>query len=117
MKKTNGLILWSNILTTFFLISLLSFIFCPSILSTVLPSLGVNGETLGGNVFMIIGAAILVCGTTLGWIAYAFRKKQLCLVSNIVCNIGEILSLGFFFFFIPSIVLGYIGFAKQKKWK
>ena len=114
MKRSNFW-LWSNICTSFAAVSLMSFLMAPTILPKIVPFFKSGGSVLAGNVFMIIGFVIVILGVAAGWVSYFIGNEKLCLISNIACNVGEILSLGFFLLFVPGIALGYIAYFRMRK--
>lgn len=113
--KRNILWLWSNICSSFAMVSLLSFLTAPMILPKIIPFFKGTGVSFAGNIFMIIGLVIVILGVAASWVAYCLGNEKLFLVSNIVCNVGELLSLGFFLMFLPAVVLGWLGYIKIKK--
>ena len=113
--KRNNFWLWSNICTSFSLVVLLSFLTAPVVLPVVVPFFKNAGVAFAGNAFMIAGAVIVICAVIAGWVSYLKNDRKLCLVSNIICNVGEILSLAFFPMFLPGIILGYLGYIKMNK--
>ena len=114
MKK-NILWLWSNICSSFAMVSLLSFLTAPMILPKIIPFFKGTGVSFAGNVFMIIGFVIVFLGVAACWVAYCLGNEKLFFISNIVCDVGALLSLGFVLMFVPGIVLGWLGYVKIKK--
>lgn len=54
-------------------------------------------------------------GVVFSWIGFLFKKSWAALVAAILYCVGAILFLMYALFVIPSILLGFVGYAKQKK--
>lgn len=55
-------------------------------------------------------------GAVFSWIGFCFRKSWAALVAAILYCVGALLFLMYAMFVIPSIILGFIGYSKQKKY-
>ena len=114
--KRNAFLLWSNILNSFFLVTLLSYLFCPYFLSSFLEmfksSNVFEGQPL--KIFMLVGAIVLLVGLAASWVFYIQKKEKFYIISMLVCLGGQVLTMWFFAAFIPSVILAFIGYRKMK---
>lgn len=77
-----------------------------------------SAEALGGALATALVAPhmfILGLGVIFGWVGFFDRKSWAALVAAILYCVGGLLFLVYFMFVIPSIILGFIGYSKQKK--
>lgn len=58
---------------------------------------------------------MLGLGAVFSWIGFIFKKSWAALVAAILYCVGAMLFLMYAMFVIPSIILGFIGYSKQKK--
>ncbi|MDR2748835.1 MAG: hypothetical protein LBB10_02965 [Bifidobacteriaceae bacterium] len=56
-------------------------------------------------------------GVIFAWVGFVIKKAWGALVAAILYSIGTLLFLAYFWFSIPILVLGFVGFANQKKLK
>jgi len=54
-------------------------------------------------------------GAVFSWVGFIFKKSWAALVAAILFCVGALLFLMYALFVVPSIILGFIGCAKQKK--
>lgn len=54
-------------------------------------------------------------GGVFSWIGFCFKKSWAALVAAILYCVGAMLFLLYALYVIPSIILGFIGYSKQKK--
>lgn len=54
-------------------------------------------------------------GVVFSWIGFFFKKSWAALVAAILYCVGAILFLMYALFVVPSIILGFVGYSKQKK--
>lgn len=54
-------------------------------------------------------------GAVFSWVGFCFKKSWAALVAAILYCVGALLFLMYALFVVPSIILGFIGYAKQKK--
>ena len=77
-----------------------------------------SAEALGGALATALVAPhmfILGLGVIFGWVGFLARKSWAALVAAILYCVGGLLFFVYFMFVIPSIILGFIGYSKQKK--
>lgn len=58
---------------------------------------------------------ILLIGVILGWISWVTRGTGFALASSILYCVSAVVFVMYAIFLVPSIILGFIGFARQKK--
>lgn len=58
---------------------------------------------------------VMAIGAVFCWIGFFLRKNWGALVGAILFCVGLVLFIPYFMFSIPLIILGFIGFAKQRK--
>lgn len=58
---------------------------------------------------------MFLIGAVFGWIGFLFKKSWSALVAAILYSVGTFLFLVYAMFGIPILVLGFIGYANQKK--
>lgn len=87
---------------------------------------GVGAETQSADAAEAIGAGLatllvlphvifVVVGALFGVIGFFARSPGFVLTSAILYSVAAIVFLVYAVFLIPSIVLGFVGFAKQRK--
>jgi cytochrome c oxidase assembly factor CtaG len=89
---------------------------------------GVVGETQTADAAEAIGAGLAtllvlphviltVLGALFGVIGFFVRSPGLILTSAILYSVAAVLFIVYALFLVPSIVLGFVGYANQKKMK
>lgn len=79
---------------------------------------GSSTDQLGGAIATALVTPHMVCvwiGIIFGWLAFAIKKPWAGLVSAIMYCVGAVIFLIYAMFLIPSIILGFIGYANQRK--
>ena len=105
MKKRSICLLIAVIIATAYLIYLVSYFLN-------------NADTTAGSIaaMMVIPHTLtLLLGVLFGWIGYLTGKPGWSLASAILYSVSAILFVMYAMFLVPSIVLGFIGYARQKK--
>lgn len=77
-----------------------------------------SAEALGGALATALVTPhmfILGLGVIFGWVGFFARKSWAALVAAILYCVGALLFVVYIMFVIPSIILGFIGYSKQKK--
>lgn len=77
-----------------------------------------SAEALGGAIATALVTPHIVMiglGTMFSWIGFIFKKSWAALVGAILYCVGALIFILYAMFCIPLIILGFIGFAKQKK--
>lgn len=58
---------------------------------------------------------MFLIGAIFGWLGFLLKKSWAALVAAILYSVGTLLFLMYFMFGVPILVLGFIGYSKQKK--
>ena len=77
-----------------------------------------NADTTAGAIATAVvlpHMAVLAIGVLFGWIGYFTRGTGFILTSAILYSVAAILFVMYAVFLIPSIVLGFVGYVRQKK--
>ena len=138
MKKKSVYLLISNILLTFFLISLSSYLAFAIFSLKEKTELSDNfAEVMISEhftlLFFFVGALILFLSFVAGWIAFAMNKKSVIKSAAIILSVGiSVLALGmllalvgnpayfaasalFTLFFVPSTALSWVAFKLKNE--
>lgn len=105
MKKRSVLLLIATLIAT---------VYCIYI---VIYFMGGVDETAGAIAGLIV-APHMICvalGVLFGWIGYLSRLSGFALASAIMYCVAALLFVMYAFFLVPSIVLGFVGYGRQKK--
>lgn len=104
-KKKNIFLLLAALLATFYVFGVISYF-------------GNEAETTAGSIalLMVLPNIIMsLLGVIFGWIAFFTSRHAYALVSVIFYLIALIVFIMYGAFLVPSIVLGFIGYEKQKR--
>ena len=77
-----------------------------------------TATAIGGAIATALVAPHMVMfliGAIFGWIGVLLKKSWSALVAAILYSVGTVLFLAYAMFGIPLLVLGFIGYANQKK--
>lgn len=77
-----------------------------------------SAEAIGGAIATVLVTPHILMiglGTIFGWLGFFLRKSGFALVSAILFSVGALIFLMYAPICIPIIVLGFIGYANQKK--
>lgn len=58
---------------------------------------------------------LFLIGVIFGWIGLLLKKSWGALVSAILYSVGTLFFLAYAMFGVPILILGFVGYAKQKK--
>ena len=58
---------------------------------------------------------MFVLGAVFGWLGVLLKASWSALVAAILYTVGFVLFLAYFMFALPIMVIGYVGYANQKK--
>lgn len=58
---------------------------------------------------------MFLIGAVFGWVGYIGKKVWAALVATILYSVGTLFFVMYFMFGVPILVLGFIGYSKQKK--
>lgn len=75
-------------------------------------------EVIGGAIATALVTPhmlFLGLGAVFSWVGFFFKKSWAALVAAILYCVGAMLFLMYSMFVIPMIILGFIGYSKQKK--
>lgn len=111
-EKRSKVVFASGIISTIYLIYIISYF------------VGINNnpsdssEALGAGIataLVLPHMLLLLIGVVFNWVGFATRKTGLILTGAILYCVSAVLFLIYAIFLIPSIVLGFVGYSKQKK--
>lgn len=77
-----------------------------------------SGEEIGGAIATALVTPHMVVvgiGAIFSWLGFFLKKSWGALVGAILYCVGALLFLVYAIFCIPLIVLGFVGYSKQKK--
>ncbi len=75
-------------------------------------------EALGGAIATALVAPhmfLFLLGAIFGWIGFLAKKAWGALVGAILYSVGTLFFIAYAMFGIPLLILGFVGYAKQKK--
>lgn len=101
----------ANVLATAYVIYLISYF------SGQMENLD-GAEAIGGAIAtaMVTPHMIMfLIGAVFGWLGFFIKKSWAALVAAILYSVGTLLFPLYFMFGVPILVLGFIGYSKQKK--
>lgn len=79
---------------------------------------GSTTDRIGGTIATALVMPHMVCawlGIIFGWLGFFGKMTWSALVSAILYCVSAVLFFFYAFFLVPSIVLGFVGYANQKK--
>lgn len=77
-----------------------------------------SGEEISGALATALVTPHIVMigiGTIFSWLGFCLRKSWAALVGAILYCVGALLFIMYIMFCIPLIILGFVGYSKQKK--
>ncbi len=111
MRKRSIMLSVSTVLSTLYAV----YLFCYFIGGT----LGASGaEAVGGAIATALvtpHAFMFLIGAIFGWVGFLFKKSWAALVAAILYSVGSLFFLAYIMFGAPLLILGFIGYANQKK--
>ena len=75
-------------------------------------------EAVGGAIataLVMPHMIMFLIGAVFGWIGVFTRKVWAALVGAILYAVGTLFFLAYFMFGVPILILGFVGYSKQKK--
>ncbi|MCR1934534.1 benzylsuccinate synthase [Clostridium tepidum] len=57
---------------------------------------------------------VLAIGVIFGWLAFGLNSSGFALTASILYTVSGVMFIPYIFFVIPSIILGFVGYANQK---
>lgn len=114
MNNRSKMLLWANIIASFFVITLISYLYFVTVWADFSGGLlqAENRGTISIIVLMIPGALVLLAGIVLEWAAFIKKSTPLLRLANIFCTVGTVMTHAFAVCFITSVVLWWIGYVK-----
>lgn len=111
MTKRSKILFIATALSTIYTVYLFSYFF-----GTTTSSEGAEavGSAIATALVMPHAITFLV-GAVFGWIGYLAKATWSALVAAILYAVATLLFLAYFMFGVPILVLGFVGYAKQKK--
>lgn len=112
MKKRSKALIVATLLATVYAIYLLVYFY------------GVNksadgaAEALGGAIATALVTphmVMFIIGAIFGWLGVCLKANWGALVAAILYTVGTVLFMAYIMFGAPILILGFIGYAKQKK--
>ncbi|MBQ5608545.1 MAG: hypothetical protein IIU86_05920 [Oscillospiraceae bacterium] len=58
---------------------------------------------------------LFLVGAVFGWLGYFAKKSWPALVAAILYSVGTLFFLAYVMFGVPLLILGFVGYSKQKK--
>ncbi|MBE7012614.1 MAG: hypothetical protein E7416_00845 [Ruminococcaceae bacterium] len=111
MTKRSKCLFVATALATCYAIYLISYFF-----GTTASSEG--AEAVGGAIataLVMPHMIMFLIGAVFGWIGVFAKKTWAALVGAILYSVGTLMFMMYFMFGVPILVLGFIGYSKQKK--
>ena len=75
-------------------------------------------EAIGGAIataLVLPHMLMFLLGAIFGWLGYLAKKSWAALVAAILYSVGTLFFLAYAMFGIPLLILGFVGYSKQKK--
>ena len=111
MKKRSIVLLIATALATAYTL----YLFC-YFLGTTASAEG--AEAVGGAIATALvtpHAIMFLIGSVFGWLGALLRKSWSALVAAILYSVGTLLFMVYAMFGVPILILGFVGYANQKK--
>lgn len=112
MKKRSIALIIATVLSTAYAI----YLFCYFVGGTV--SANDAAEAVGGALATALvtpHAFMFLIGAIFGWLGVFLKKTWAALVAAILYSVGTTLFLAYIMFGAPILILGFVGYANQKK--
>lgn len=110
-KNRSKVLFVCSVMATLYVIYLISY-FGSSMMSSD------STEAIGGAIATAIVTPhmlIIGLGTIFSWLGFIFKKPWGALVGAILYCVGALIFILYAIFCIPLIILGFVGYSKQKK--
>lgn len=111
MEKRSKVLLAANALATIYAVYLISYFFGETANSE-------GAEAIGGAIataLVMPHMLMFLIGAVFGWIGVLARKSWAALVGAILYSVGTLFFLMYAMFGVPILILGFVGYSKQKK--
>ncbi len=111
MNKRSKTLFVATALATLYVVYLISYFF-----GGVASSDG--AEAVGGVIATALVTPHMIMffiGVVFGWLGVMTKKAWAALVAAIMYSVGTLFFLAYFMFGVPLLILGFVGYSKQKK--
>lgn len=111
MKKRSKALIVATVLATIYAIYLICY-FSSAVSGTS------GAEQIGGAIATALVTphmAMFLIGAVFGWLGVFLKANWAALVAAILYAVGTVLFLAYAMFGIPILVVGFVGYANQKK--
>lgn len=112
MKKRSVILTIATILATAYVVYLISYFFGET------ANADDTAEAIGGAIATVLVTPHMIMfllGAIFGWLGVLLRKSWAALVAAILYSVGTLIFLAYVMFGGPILILGFVGYAKQKK--
>ncbi|NFH49420.1 benzylsuccinate synthase, partial [Clostridium sporogenes] len=109
-KKRSKAFFTGLILATIYLIYIISYFY--GILGD-----GDTAEQIGSGLAAALVTphiVVLAIAVMFGWLAFGLSSSGFALTASILYTVAGVMFIPYIFFVIPSIILGFVGYANQK---
>lgn len=111
MKERSKCLFVATALATLYVVYLMTYFFGSTASSEGAEAVGSAIATALVMPHMIL----FLIGAVFGWLGLFLKKSWAALVAAILYSVGTLLFLAYFMFGVPLLVLGFVGYSKQKK--
>jgi len=111
MEKRSKVLLVATALATIYAVYLVSYFFGATTSAD-------GAEAVGGAIataLVMPHMIMFLIGAVFGWIGLLTKKAWAALVGAILYSVGTFLFLASAMFGVPILILGFVGYSKQKK--
>lgn len=111
MQKRSKMSFVATALATIYAVYLISYFFGSTAAAE-------GAEAIGGAIataLVMPHMLMFLIGAAFGWIGYFIKASWAALVAAILYAVGTLFFLAYFMFGVPLLILGFIGYSKQKK--
>lgn len=111
MKSRSKVLIIATVLATLYAIYLITYFMGASTSAD-------TSEAIGGAIATALVSphmAMMALGAIFGWIGVCTKATWAALVSAILYSVGAVLFFMYIMFSAPILILGFIGYANQKK--
>lgn len=111
MTKRSKCLFTATALATIYVVYLISYFFG-------MTASNEGAEAIGGAIataLVMPHMIMFLIGAVFGWIGVLGKKSWAALVGAILYAVGTLLFLVYFMFGVPILILGFVGYSKQKK--
>ncbi|MBQ7045853.1 MAG: hypothetical protein IJN65_05105 [Clostridia bacterium] len=112
MRKRSIMLIIATVLSTAYAVYLICYFF------GAMASANDSTEAIAGGIATALvtpHTIMFVLGAMFGWLGIIIKKSWSALVAAILYCVGSLLFLAYIMFGAPILILGFIGYANQKK--